>query len=339
MGVDISGLLEPEEIGFEDMKGKIIAVDAYNIIYQFLSSIRQRDGKPLQDSQGRVTSHLSGLLYRNSNLIEEGIKLVYIFDGKPDIMKQQTLEKRKERKEKAEEEYEEALEEGDMEKARRKAQQTSRMDHEIERSSKDLLDLLGIPWVQAPAEGENQGAHMVSNDDAWAVGSQDFDALLAGAPRLVRNLTITGKRKLPGRDEYKEIKPELIVLEDVLNELEISREQLIDIGILCGTDYNEGVKGIGPKRGLKYVKEYGDLEGVLEEKEKKVNNHEDIRKLFLEPKVTDEYTLKFEDPDVEGVKKYLCDERDFSESRVESAVEKIVVGRDMDKQTSLSAFG
>ncbi len=339
MGVGISDIIVSEEIGLDDLEDRVIAVDAYNIIYQFLSSIRQRDGTPLKDSEGRVTSHLSGLLYRNANLIENGIKLVYVFDGKPDVMKEGTLEKRKERKKKAKKEYEKALEKGDLEKARTKAQQTSRMDSEIEESSKELLDLLGIPWVQAPAEGESQATYMVKNGDAWGVGSQDYDSLLLGAPRLIKNLTITGKRKLPGRNEYKEITPELIILEDALEELEITREQLIDIGILCGTDYNEGVRGIGPKRGLKYVKKYGDLEGVLEEKEKEVNNYEDIKELFLNPKITEDYSIEFKKIDVSGIKDFLCDKHEFSESRVQSALDKIKEGRDKSKQMSLSSFG
>ncbi|MGM0405170.1 MAG: flap endonuclease-1 [Thermoplasmatota archaeon] len=338
MGTAIGDIVESKEIDFKSIKGKIIAVDAYNIIYQFLSSIRQRDGTPLKDSNGNITSHLSGILYRNSNLIQEGIKLIYVFDGKPDIMKEGTLEKRKERKEKAESEYEEALEKGDLETARTKAQQTSRMSDEIEKSSKELLGALGIPYIQAPAEGENQAAHMVSEGDAWAVGSQDFDSLLVGADRLIRNLTVSGKRKLPGRNEYKDIKPELIDLEKILDKLEITREQLIDIALLCGTDYNEGVKGIGPKRGLKYVKKYGGIEQVLREKDETINNVQEIKALFLEPKVTDDYDITFKDPDINKVKKFLCDEHDFSESRVEKALEKIIDGRDMDKQTSLTSF-
>ncbi|MFW5928439.1 MAG: flap endonuclease-1 [Thermoplasmatota archaeon] len=338
MGVGISDIIASEEIDLSDLRDKVIAVDAYNIIYQFLSSIRQRDGTPLKDSEGRVTSHLSGLLYRNANLIENGIKLVYVFDGKPDVMKEGTLEKRKERKKKAKKEYKEALEKGDLATARTKAQQTSRMDSEIEGSSKELLNLLGIPWIQAPAEGESQAAYMVKNDDAWGVGSQDYDSLLLGAPRLIKNLTITGRRKLPGRNEYKEITPELIILKDALEELEITREQLIDIGILCGTDYNDGVKGIGPKRGLKYVKKYGNLEGVLEEKDKSVNNYEKIKELFINPKITEDYSIEFKKMDVSGIKDFLCDKHEFSESRVESALEKIKEGRDKGKQTSLSSF-
>ncbi len=338
MGVALGDIVSSEEIGMNELEGKVIAIDAYNIIYQFLASIRQRDGKPLVDSQGRVTSHLSGLLYRNSNLLEVGIKPIYVFDGKPDIMKEGTLEKRKERKVKAKEEYEKALEEGDLERARTKAQQTSRMSKEIVESSDRLLELLGIPVVYAPAEGEGQAAHMAQVGDAWAAGSQDFDTLLCGCPKLVRNLTVTGKRKLPGRNEYKEVSPELIVLEEVLDELGITREQLVDIAILCGTDYNQGVKGIGPKRGLKYIKKHGDLEGVLEERNEEVNNYEVIRKLFLEPKVTDDYGLKFESPRVDELKEFLCEEHDFTEDRMQSVLDKLSAVADSKKQSKLFAF-
>jgi len=337
MGVGIGDILKSKEISFEDLEDKVIAVDAYNIIYQFLSSIRQRDGTPLKDSEGRVTSHLSGILYRNANLIEAGIQPVYVFDGKADIMKEGTLEKREERKREAEKEYEKSLEEGDLERARIKAKQTSRMTDEIEESSKRLLSLLAIPWIQAPSEGESQAAHLVENGDAWAVGSQDYDTLLFGASRLIKNLTVTGKRKMPGSSKYKKISPELIDLDEVLADLEITREQLVDIGILCGTDYNDGVKGIGPKRGLKYIRKYGNLEAVLEEKEKEVNNHQSIRDIFLDPVVTDDYVIEFKNElgDVEG---FLCHERDFSEDRVESALQQYEKGLEKRKQTSLTSF-
>ncbi|MFW5945716.1 MAG: flap endonuclease-1 [Candidatus Natronoplasma sp.] len=338
MGVGIGDILKSKEISFEDLEDKVIAVDAYNIIYQFLSSIRQKDGTPLKDSEGRVTSHLSGILYRNANLIEAGIQLVYVFDGKADIMKEGTLEKREERKKEAEKEYEKSLEEGDLERARVKAQQTSRMTDEIEESSKRLLSLLAIPWIQAPSEGESQAAHLVENGDAWAVGSQDYDTLLFGASRLVKNLTVTGKRKMPGSSKYKKISPEMMDLDEILADLEITREQLVDIGILCGTDYNDGVKGIGPKRGLKYIRKHGDLEAVLEEKEKEVNNHRSIRDIFLDPEVTDDYSIEFKN-ELGDVKGFLCDERDFSEDRVESALQQYEKGLEKRKQTSLTSFG
>ena len=264
MGVNLSGIVPAENISLEDLQGKIVAIDAYNAIYQFLSTIRGPDGTPLKDAMGRVTSHLTGLLYRNINLLEADIRPVYVFDGVPHELKSQTLAERSERRTKAHNEWREAVSEGDIERARCKATQSSRMTNEIAESSRILLTYLGIPVVQAPEEGEAQAAHMASIGDAWAASSQDYDSFLFGAPRLVRNLNISGRRKLPGSKEYRDISIELIELPKVLeaNGLQ-TREQLIDLAILIGTDYNPGIRGIGPKKGLKLIQQHGDLQGAL----------------------------------------------------------------------------
>ena len=200
MGVNLSGLTEPRTVELSELRGRSIAVDAYNTIYQFLSIIRQPDGYPLTDDKGRVTSHLSGLLYRTANLIEAGIEPIFVFDGKPHELKSGTISERKERREKAEQEWQKAIREGDEKKAFSKAQQTSRMTPEIKESSVELLRLMGVPIVQAPSDGEAQGAYMCAKGDVWASASQDFDSLLFGAPRLLRNVAITGRRKVPGKD-------------------------------------------------------------------------------------------------------------------------------------------
>jgi len=188
MGVDIGDLFRWEKISFDDLRDRIIAIDAHNVLYQFLSSIRRRDGTPLKDSKGQITSHLSGLFHRTANMVEAKIRPVYVFDGKPHPLKAKTLEERRKRKEQAEKEWKEALEAGDIEKARSKAQQTSRLTDEMIDQSKELLEALGIPFIQAPGEGEAQASIMVKKGDAFAVGSQDYDCLLIGSPVLVRNL-------------------------------------------------------------------------------------------------------------------------------------------------------
>ena len=190
MGVNLSPIVEAREIELEELRGKTIAIDAYNTIFQFLSIIRQPDGKPLMDSEGRVTSHLSGILYRTANLIEAGIEPSFVFDGKPNELKAGTIEERIARREKAKLEYEEALAEGDMKKAFSKAQQTARMTPEILETSKQLIKLMGLPVVQAPSDGEAQAAYMCGKGDVYAAASQDFDSILFGAPLLVRNLSI-----------------------------------------------------------------------------------------------------------------------------------------------------
>lgn len=338
MGVDISDIIEAKEIEMEDIKNKSIAIDGYNTLYQFLSIIRQPDGTPLMDEKGRITSHLSGLFYRTVNIMEAGIKPVYVFDGKPPELKQKTLEERNERRKISEEEWKKALEEGDVEKARLYAQASSRLTKEMVEDSKKLLDLMGVPWVQAPSEGEAQAAYMAIKGDVYAAASQDYDSLLFGTPRLVRNLTITGKRKIPRKNVYKEIKPELIVLEDVLKNLGITREQLIDIGILIGTDFNEGIKNIGPKKALKYIKEYGNIENLMKEKDIVVENLNEIRSIFLKPEVTDNYKIEWKDYDENGLIEFMVKDHDFSEERIKGAIEKLKQFKKIKSQKSIDQW-
>ena len=321
MGSDIGDILVREQVGLDHFSGKKIAIDAFNTIYQFITTIRQPDGTPLKDSDGRVTSHLSGLLYRNANLIENGVKPIYVFDGKPPSFKEKEIRERIERKIEAEEKWAVAVERG--EDAKKYAMMSARIDEYILDSSKKLLDLLGIPWIQAPSEGEAQASFMTSRGDADFTGSQDYDSLLFGSPFLARNLTITGRRKLPGRNVYIDVKPEVISLDESLKSLGITREQLVDIAILVGTDYNDGIKGVGAKKALKYIKTYGDVFKALRAIKAEVENLEEIREFFLNPPILEEYEVHFREPDVDGAVEFLCEEHDFSRDRVEKAVEKI----------------
>lgn len=340
MGVQIKKIVPIREVSLEHLKGKTIAVDAMNTLYQFLSIIRQSDGTPLKDSQGRVTSHLSGLFYRTSNLIERGIEPVFVFDGEPPDLKSGTLENRRKIRAEAEKARKKALEEGKEKEAMKHAQRSARLSDEMIGQSKTLLSAMGVPWFQAPGEGEAQAARMVSNGDAWGAGSQDFDSLLYGSPRLVRNITITGKRKLPGKDQYKQVLPEIIELSDLMEENGIERRQLIAIGILVGTDYNDGIKGIGPKRALKLVKEEGTLENIVESEDVKDFEIDpfEVENLFLEPKVSDDYDIAWGDPDEEEIKEFLCEKHDFSESRIGTGLDRLRKGASERAQESLEKW-
>ena len=323
MGVNLSDIVSAEQVELEDVAGQVVAIDAYNAIYQFLSVIRQPDGKPLMDQRGRVTSHLAGLLYRNANFLELGIRPVYVFDGMPHKLKARTIMERSERRNKAKREWEEAVEKGDYHKAFSKATQSSRITNEVVESSRILLNYLGIPVVQAPEEGEAQAAYMALKGDVWAASSQDFDSLLFGAPRLVRNLTITGRRRNPGKDQSKEVPVEIIILEKVLEQAKLSREQLIDVCILMGTDFNEGVMGIGPKKGLKLIQEHGSLEKVMALLQVEIENFQEIRDIFLRYEVMRDYRLEWMPPDRDKVMSMLKEQYDFSEARVDSALKRM----------------
>ncbi|MEM2934929.1 MAG: flap endonuclease-1, partial [Candidatus Thermoplasmatota archaeon] len=248
MGVNLKPIISARKIEISDLSGKIVAIDAFNAIHQFIAIIRQIDGTPLKDKNENITSHLSGIFYRTANLVEYGIKPVYVFDGQPHPLKIRVLKKRKEAREIAREEWEEALRKGDMGEALKKAKRSGIINEEIINQSKELLHYLGIPCIEAKSEGEAQAAYMNSKGDVYGVASQDYDSLLFGAKILIRNLAITGRRKMSGKQAYIEVFPEEIISDKVFEENGISRQKLVDIAILTGTDFNEGVKGIGPKK-------------------------------------------------------------------------------------------
>ena len=337
MGIQLGSLLETRKIKAEELSGQRIAIDGYNVLYQFLTSIRQADGSLLTDSEGRVTSHLSGILFRFSKLVENGIRLCVVFDGKPPKLKMNLLEERRQRKIKAQIEWEAAVEAGDRETARTKAQQTTRLESHMIDDSKKLLDLLGVPWVEAPSEGEAQVASLLEQGMVDYGASQDFDTVLFGASKFIRNLTLSGRRKLPKQQKWVEVSPEIVDLETSFQKLEINREQLIDVAILMGTDFNPGIDGIGPKRGLKLIQEFGKAEGALEKLGKEIDNLDEIRTLFLDHPSVD-FTPEWRTPNVESTIKYLCNDYSFNKGRVEKALEKYVESKIKARQFTLGDF-
>ncbi|MDY6766338.1 MAG: flap endonuclease-1 [Candidatus Nanohaloarchaea archaeon] len=340
MGTDLGDLIEPEEISFDEMNDRIIAVDAMNTLYQFLSIIRQRDGTPLKDSEGRVTSHLSGLFYRTGKLFRKNIDVVYVFDGEtPELKAKESAERRKKREE-AREEWQELKEEGKLEEAFTKATQSAEMNEEMILESKELLDAMGVPYVQAPSEGEAQAAQMNREGSVWAVGGQDWDSLLFGAARMVRNLAITGKRKKQGGGT-KEVSPERIEADAVFADLDITQEKLVWMGVMVGTDYNPGgIHGIGPKTALDLVHEYDSLD-ALQEDEKWEWEHEPtpetIVAVFMDPPVEEDAAFELGEPDRDRILEVLVEEHGFSADRVESSLEKYLEARS-ESQSSLDTF-
>lgn len=329
MGVNLRQLVPITQIKLEDLTGKTIAIDAYNALYQFLAIIRQPDGTPLKDSQGRVTSHLSGLLYRTSNLVEKGIKPIYVFDGTPPTLKNTEIQRRVEIKRQAQTLYETAIKQGKTTEARQYAQATSHLRDTMVEDSKQLLDRMGIPWIQAPSEGEAQAAHITRKGEADYTASQDYDSLLFGAPRFVRNITISGRRKLPSKNIYIEVIPETVDLNETLTKLEITHEQLIDMAILIGTDYNpDGIKGLGPKTALKLIKEYQTIQNTIPHIKNATFpvDPQKIKDVFLHPTVTDNYKITFKPPNTQAITDFMVTQHDFTEDRVKKAIEKMQTG-------------
>ena len=326
MGLDLKPLVTPAELQLPELSGKVVAIDAYNTIYQFLSIIRGPTGEPLANSRGEVTSHLSGLFYRNVNLLMEDIKPVYVFDGKANELKMVEIERRSKLKKEATEKYQLAIEEGRIEDARKYSTRTAVLTDTMVEESKKVLSYLGIPFIQAPSDGEAAAAYLTKRDMAFAVASQDYDSILFGAKRLVRNLAISGKRKVPNRNAYVDIEPETLEHDRVLQETGLTHEQLVDVGILIGTDFNpSGFPGIGPKTALKLIKGAGRLENV--DKIKHLLSevpYDEIRNIFLNPEVPKvDDRIEFGEVNREKVLDFLCVDKSFSADRVSSTLDKL----------------
>ena len=335
MGLDLKPLLIRDKTQLESFSNKIVAIDAYNAIYQFLAIIRGPEGLHLTDTQGRVTSHITGLFYRNINFLSLGIKPVYVFDGKPPSLKSAEIEHRKQIKKDATVKYERAISEGNMDDARKFAQQTTSMKDGMVQDSKYLLELFGIPYIQAPSEGEATAALLTTAGKADFAASQDFDSILFGAKKLVRNFTNSGRRKLPNRNTYIEIEPEIIDYKKNLTELGITREQLVDVGILIGTDFNpDGFERIGPKTAIKMIKENGKLEDVkqIQEQLEQIDFNA-IRKIFLEPETANVDKIEFNEIRYDDITDYMSNERSFSRDRVNSSLNRLKKSLEKKSQT------
>jgi len=336
--VNIGGLIQAREVKLTDLAGRVIGIDGHNVSYQFLTRIRKGGtGEPLRDKRGRVTSHLSGIFYRTSSLIEAGIKPLFVWDGKPPSFKERTIMVRRALREEAKRRWVEALERG--EEAMVYAQAASKLTPEMVEESIQLLDYMGIPSIRAPSEGEAQLAVMAMEGDVWAGASQDWDSLLFNSPRLVRNLSITGQRKLPRKSVYVEVKPEVVELEKGLKSLGITREQLIIIGVLVGTDYNPGVEGIGPKTALRLVKEHKTLDRVLANVKWEADvDAEKVFNFFLNPPATKAYEIRWKEPNMDKLIEFMVEEHDFSRERVEKVAKLLRETLLTTKEKSLESF-
>jgi len=331
-----------KEVEIERFSGNTVAIDAFNALYQFLTAIRQPDGTPLMDSRGRITSHLSGLFYRTKRLIEYGIRPIYIFDGKHPEFKKKEIEIREELKKKMEEKYKRAIELGIKSDMKKYAVGTAKLTPDMIEESKDLLEAMGIPYVQAPSEGEAQVARLVIDRVADYAATQDYDALLFGSSRIVRNLVITGKKKVRGVEV--EISPEIIELEEILNKcLKIDRERLIWFALIVGTDYNpDGIPGIGIKTAYELVKSTSDPEKLFKyvnwEKYYKDIDWRELVEFFLDPPTIKVEKVEWREPNEEKIIEILVKRHDFNEERVKKAIEELKKGFKKGSQKSILGF-
>jgi flap endonuclease-1 len=322
----LTPILKRVQSSFKALYGKSFAVDASIELHQFLALIRKPDGSLFTDPEGRVTSHLIGMLTRTSRLVTDyKLRPVFVFDGRPNPLKRATIEARRKVQRKAQTEYVQAIAAKDYSRAWSKVVMTGGVTGAILADAKRLLSLMGIPWLEALEDGEAQASYMAAKGDVWAVGSKDYDCLLFGAPILARYLTLTGREYLPSKKTSRRLIPELVNLAENLETLGISREQLVDLALLVGTDFNEGVMGIGPKKGLALIRKYGAAEKFPEEIRSELPDDLDkVRNIFLHPRVHENYSSRRERPNPDGIIEFLTEERAFSRDRVQKVADRLV---------------
>jgi flap endonuclease-1 len=300
------------DVPWDDVAGSVVAVDAHNWLYRYLTTtVKFTADAAYTTSGGEEVANLVGTVTGLAKLLEHDLTPVFVFDGGVTDLKSDEVERRREQRERAEARREAAAERGDGVEAARLDARTQRLTDVIHETTRGLFDRLDVPYVEAPAEGEAQAAHMARRGDADYAGSEDYDTLLFGAPETLRGLTSSGD-------------PELMSLAATLAEHDLTWEQLVDVGILCGTDFNDGVDGVGPKTAVKAVREHGDLWGVLEARGAHVPNADRVRALFLDPPVTDDYDCDTEvRPDVAAARAYVTGEWEVDPDAVARGFERI----------------
>lgn len=344
MGLNFKDLTVRKEISLKDLANKTLAIDTHNLLYQFLTTIRNKDGTPFTDSKDNITSHLIGLFNRTTKLMEHNIKLIFVFDGTPPKIKKKTQEIRKEIKQQAQLKFKQAEKLGDIESMHKFASRSVFLTSEMIDETKKLITYLGLPIVQASSEGEAQCAHLIKKGHAYAAVSQDYDSLIFGCPLLIRNLSIEGRRKRAGKFAYQVVKPEILSLDENLNHLGLDLDQLTVLAILVGTDYNPGgIKGIGPKTALKLLKAHPkDFDQLF--KEANWSEHYpdlDWKEVFYTIKkipLNDNYQIEFQLPDEKNLLDFLVKQHDFSEERVKAKLKKILKEKNKQQQQGLSDF-
>ncbi|WP_254280254.1 flap endonuclease-1 [Haloarcula marina] len=309
---DLRSLAAIEDVTFEELGGSVVAVDAHNWLYRYLTTtVKFTSDAKYTTADGDEVANLIGVVQGLPKFFEHDLTPVFVFDGAVTELKDDEVAKRREQRERYEEQLEEAREAGDATRVAKLDSRTQRLTSTIVETTRELLSLLDVPVVDAPAEGEGQASYMARQGDVDYVGTEDYDALLFGAPYTLRQLTSSGD-------------PELMDFQATLDKHDLTWEQLVDAAILMGTDFNEGISGIGPKTAVKEIAEHGDLYAVLEARDEHIEHADRIRNLFLDPAVTDEYAVPADiDPDVEAARRFVTEEWEVDADEVARGFERI----------------
>jgi flap endonuclease-1 len=233
-------------------------------IYQFLIAVRSNGGQQqavmLTNAEGETTSHIQGMFNRTIRFLTEGIKPVYVFDGQPPQFKSGELAKRKEKRVKAEAALAVAQEEGNVEEQDKQSKRLVRAGTKENDDCRKLLQLMGVPIVNAPCEAEAQASALAKAGLVYATGTEDMDALTFATPVLIRKMAFANAAK----SMVQELR-----YDKALEGLQLTHDQFVDLCIMLGCDYCDTIKGIGPKTALKLIREHGCIEKILEKIDRK----------------------------------------------------------------------
>ncbi|MDR9429086.1 MAG: flap endonuclease-1 [Natronomonas sp.] len=304
-------VIEPKP--FAELTGSVVAIDAHNWLYRYLTTtVRFTSSSIYTTHQGVEVANLIGVVQGLPKFLEADMTPIFVFDGGVTELKTDEVESRRNQRERYESELEAARAgEADAAEISTLESRTQRLTDTIQDTTRELLKLLDVPIVEAPAEGEAQAAHMARYGDVDYAGSEDYDTLLLGAPYTLRGLTSSGD-------------PECMDFERTLESLELTWEGLVDAAILMGTDFNEGIAGVGPKTAVKLVREHGDLYGALDARGESIPHADRIRAMFLDPAVTDEYGYDTDiDPDIDAARTYVTEQWEIPADEVERGFERI----------------
>ncbi|MFB6103776.1 MAG: flap endonuclease-1 [Halobacteriaceae archaeon] len=323
---DLRQLAALTPVALDDVGGGVVAIDAHNWLYKYLTTtVRFTNAGVYTTEEGEEVANLVGIVQGLPKLLAADLTPVFVFDGGPTELKAEELAERREQREATEERLAAAREEGDAVEIARLESRTQRLTETIQHTTRELFDRLDVPWVDAPAEGEAQAAWMARNDDAIDyAGSDDYDTLLFGAPYTLRQLTSSGDA-------------ELMDFEQTLADTDLTWEQLVDVAILIGTDFNDGISGYGPTTAVDAVHEHGDLWGVFEAEDLHIDHADRIRQLFLDPAITRDYDLDLSiTPDIDAAREYVTVDWEIPGEEVARGFERIV---DATQQTGLDDWG
>ena len=305
-------------------KFKRIAIDISILIYKIIITVRNT-GADYINQKGEITTHILGLFNKTIELLNYNIIPVYVFDGKPPNIKNKTIENRKQIRKKALEKLEQAITDEDKIKYFKRSSTISKEQWD---QCKELLELMGIPYIIAPEEADSQCAYLAKVGLVDGVLTEDMDILTFGSTKIIRNLT---SHKVPTTE---------INLDNLLNHLNLNQDEFIDFCILLGCDYCQGISEYKPNIIFKYFSKYKNIEKTLQLMKNDNMNvpneiyYKDTKEYFINPKVNESSLtmLKMNEPDYDNLLFKLVNDYGLIKFLIKQKLKKLKINYEILKE-------